>query len=156
MMLPRLAAAVAAATSLMTVPACAGPLEGTQAQVRIIDGDTFYVDGVKIRLWGIDAPGKRDRGQPDVVKAYEDEATAELRRLTAGGVRCDATINTSYDREVKVCYSRATGNDLGGTMVLSGYAVDWPRHTKGRCDDAERRARTGNNGFWANPAIVES
>jgi endonuclease YncB( thermonuclease family) len=43
---------------------------------RIVDGDTFYVEGapVRIRLWGLDAPERREDGY--------DEATAALRRIS--------------------------------------------------------------------------
>ena len=31
----------------------------TRAETRVIDGDTLRVDGVDMRLWGIDAPERR-------------------------------------------------------------------------------------------------
>ena len=49
--------------------ACAAEVTG---RVRVVDGDTLWVSGVKIRLNGIDAP---ERGQ-----ARFREATSELQR----------------------------------------------------------------------------
>jgi endonuclease YncB( thermonuclease family) len=48
--------------SLWSVPLSAEPpSHATMVLERVIDGDTFIASGLKIRLWGIDAP---ERGEP--------------------------------------------------------------------------------------------
>ncbi|RLQ88937.1 thermonuclease family protein [Notoacmeibacter ruber] len=98
----------------------------------VIDGDGLVVDGVEIRLCGIDAPEfQRPGGR---------EATDYLRRLVAGrevicirvgeGSVCDGRSRPrSYDRVVAQCFIGQT--DLAGQMVRAGHAVDWPRFSGG-------------------------
>ncbi len=75
-----------------------------RAQANVIDGDTIRIDGVRVRLFGIDAP---ERGQPG-----SREATEHLRRLI--GRERPVCKSVDYDkrneRPVMLCSVR--GGDL--------------------------------------------
>lgn len=92
---------------------------------RIVDGDTFYVEGapVRIRLWGLDAPERREDGY--------DEATAALRRISAGRlVSCKTVDRDRYGRIVARCYL-SSGDDITALMIESGTADEYQYFSKG-------------------------
>lgn len=115
-------AALVLAAALVSGPA---PPEGALIYCRslgITDGDTFRCDGgVRIRLWGINAP---ERDAPGGVAA-----TRALANLThARDVVCRRR-GKSYDRIVAQCWTG--GRDLAGELVRKGHAEDWPKFSKG-------------------------
>src|SRR5262245_49548893 len=90
------------------------------ADVRVIDGDTFALDGEKVRLKGISAPEMRESGG----RASKDHLTA----LIGGrGVVCQFTGERTHDRQVGWC--RAGDLDLNGQMVRDGWAAACPRYS---------------------------
>jgi len=124
--------------------AAAGPIVASAA-VRIIDGDTFDLSGERIRLWGVDAPERRQRcqtGEPG------PEATAALTRLIGDrAVSCSVRDTDRYGRTVAVC--RAGGRDLGAEMVSEGWAWDYTHYSGGRYSAEEQGARAAQRGVWA-------
>lgn len=133
----------------------AQPITGTPG---VIDGDTLNFGGVKVRLWGIDAP-ERDQicersgyvlpwlhtGQ-----RYEcgRDAAAVLAELTRGRVvTCTPRDRDRYNRIVAVCSTEA--GDLGAAMVRRGWAVDYARYSGGRYRAEEDKARAERLGIWA-------
>jgi len=115
----------------------------------VVDGDTLWIDAIKTRLHGFDAPGPNDRGQSDIVKAFSPAATDFMASLVRGGVECGPSVELSWDRPVRQCRSLDTQQDLGLSMVLAGYAVDWPQYSYGRYEAAERTARQQSRGLWS-------
>lgn len=93
------------------------------AAVRIVDGDTFYCNGVKVRLQGIDAPekGRCRRGRvcaPGDPLASEDN----LRRLTEGrAVVCRGSRLDYYRRPLVRCSAGRT--DLSCAQLAGGFAI---------------------------------
>ena len=66
---------------------------------RIVDGDTFWLARLKVRLWGVDSP-ELQQGCVAEGKVWHcgEEARAKLRSIVAGGeVRC-VVRGRSYDR----------------------------------------------------------
>jgi endonuclease YncB( thermonuclease family) len=101
-------------------------------RARVIDGDTLWVDRIKVRLCGIDAPERNKPGG--------SEATQFLNMITKGrdvrcvivgsGTPCDGrSRRTSHDRIVAQCFVADT--DLAASLVRSGNARDWKRFSGG-------------------------
>ena len=116
---------------LLSAPAAAQTIEGSVTHIR--DGDTIEVDGVPIRLNGLAAPERDEPGGP--------EATAAMQRIVhqAGHLRCELTGETSYDRQIGVCFTLG-GQDIAALMVAQGVARDCPRFSGGRYQQYETDA----------------
>ncbi|MES1197354.1 MAG: thermonuclease family protein [Pseudomonadota bacterium] len=132
----------AAAATSPSLAATHGELRGA---ARIIDGDTFDLAGARIRLWGVDAPERRQRceaGEPGPL------ATAALAQIIAGrDVSCTPRDTDRYGRTVAAC--RAGGRDLGADMVSEGWAWDYTHYSGGHYRAEERSARDAGRGVWA-------
>lgn len=106
---------------------------------RVIDGDTFVASGIKIRLWGIDAP---ERDEP----LYQHSRQALLHFLASGALTCSQIDMDRYGRSVMQCESDR--QDVGALMVRAGFAKDFARYSKGFYAAEEEEARRGNLGIW--------
>lgn len=128
---------------LVAVVTCAALLisGGATAQIRVVDGDTFYWEARKIRLWGIDTP---ERGQRCWLEAKA--ALFKLLRRGGRGLRCEKRATDRYGREVATCAVR--GVDLGLAMILDGWAIDVPRFSGRVYAGAEALARRDRRGRW--------
>jgi endonuclease YncB( thermonuclease family) len=91
----------------------------------VVDGDTFYINGDKVRIAGIDAPETHDN-RCESELALGNQATEKLHALLNSG----AVTMTSIDRDRDV-YGRllrnvsVNGQDVGGTMVSAGVAREY-------------------------------
>ena len=100
------------------------------ANVRVIDGDTIYLDGQRTRLHGIDAP---ERKQPCYRNGISwlcgQEATKHLNDfLQDRAVRCDIRGKDRYGRSIGVCFA---GNvNIDRYMVSSGFAIAYWRYSR--------------------------
>lgn len=120
--------------------------------VTVLDGDTIALNGVPLRLAGIDAP---ELGQTCRVGGQMRECGLEaayaLRKLVAlsgGGLECQpATIGTV------LCY--AGGRDLGLTQVASGHAVVTANADPSYAD-GENKARAARLGVWGTSFLSPS
>ena len=113
------------------------------------DGDSLTVNGVSIRLFGIDAPEGKQTCERDGARwACGEEAATQLRSITAGQqVSCEGRGNDAYGRLVAVC--RADGFELNRTMVEAGWATAFRRYS----DDyvgAEAQAKAARAGIWSS------
>ena len=113
---------------------------------HIADGDTITCAGVRVRLFGINAP---ELSHPDLRIAEESggrEASARLLALTRGRVTCTEAGNQydRYGRMVAKC-STAQTPDLGAEMVREGLACQWIRYSRHEYDglgrDCDRRGK---------------
>jgi len=88
----------------------------------VVDGDTIYLEGQKIRIAGIDAPETHDYDCPEEL-ALGDRATERLQALLNGGAVTLLSIDRDEDvygrklREVAV-----DGSDVGDTLISEGLA----------------------------------
>jgi micrococcal nuclease len=90
----------------------------------VIDGDTIDLAGVRIRLFGIDAP--------ELDHPFGNNAKWALVRFCKGQtIRAEIDGEPSYDRSVARCYL-PDGRDLSAEMVKAGMAVDWPKFSGGQ------------------------
>jgi endonuclease YncB( thermonuclease family) len=90
------------------------------AGIEIADGDTLRVSGERVRLWGFDAPEKR---QKCLINGREEpigqDAAEALRSLVARGeLQCETMDRDRYGRTVADCW---TGQQsIGDAMVRLG------------------------------------
>lgn len=139
---------IAALVILLALPA--------HAEVRVIDGDTMDVDGVRVRLHGIDAPeGKQSCQREGVAWLCGQEAAKALREHVRGKeLACETKDRDRYGRAVAVCRTVELSDFIGKLpindwMVRQGWALDYRQYSKGAYADAEREAREGKRGLWA-------
>ena len=114
----------------------------TFAEVRVVDGDTLALNGVRIRLWGIDAP------EMDNEAGELAQSTLAVMLTAAGELRCYPQDEDRYGRAVMICLD-ADGRDIAERMVSEGLARDWPEYSKGHYELTEAAARLLHRGFWS-------
>jgi len=108
------------------------------------DGDSLTIDGVRIRLWGIDAPELHQTCNLNG-KAYAcgQNSRDALRALVKGKpVDCRGNEYDKYDRLLAICTAGAT--EINAAMVESGWALSY-----GGYGSLEADARREKKGIWA-------
>ncbi len=117
------------------------------SNVQVIDGDSLIVDGVEIRLHGIDAPEYKQYCYRKNGKKYQCGAEAEkfLKKLLNGEVECAIKNKDRYKRSVAVCY--AGQKDINRMMVRNGWAVAYTTYGDDYFED-EKKARSEKRGIW--------
>ena len=99
----------------------------------VVDGDTFYLNGEKVRIAGIDAP-ETHPPRCDYEARLGNEATEKLQALLNSG----AVTMTSIDRDRDV-YGRllrnvaVNGADVGEAMVSAGVAREYGSGRRSWC-----------------------
>lgn len=118
-----------------------------QAKVKVIDGDSLIVDGVEVRLEGIDAPEYHQECYDENDKPYPcgDRAYKALRQMAGDDTACEQKAIDRYHRSVAICNSG--GKVLNEEMVLQGHAVAYTRYTDIYAE-AEQTARRAKRGIW--------
>lgn len=129
------------------------PPSQTRAQlvgsVRIIDADTWVVQGQRIRLRGIDAP-ELDQYCGSGAESWScgQQAKAALQRFVDGReVRCEAYGLDRYRRTLASCYIGQT--DVQHWLVQHGWALPYGREGAAY-DDAAQQAESNRAGIWRN------
>lgn len=107
------------------------------------DGDSLTLDGVRIRLKGIDAPELHQdctvRGKP---YSCGRQARDALQSLVRGGqVQCRGTDEDQYGRLLAICTAGTV--NLNAAMVEAGWALAY-----GDYETLEARARAARKGVW--------
>ena len=113
-------------------------IEGRVTHVR--DVDTIEVNGLAIRLNGVDGLELDERGG-QAGKRWMQKLV--LRKP----VRCWLNGDRTYDRWVGICHDSA-GRDIGAIAIASGMARDCPRYSGGKygkyeTEDSRRLPRHG-------------
>ena len=101
----------------------------TGLATRIRDIDTLEIDGIPIRLNGLDGPELSEpRGQ---------EAKAWLIALLSDvELSCTLSGERTYDRYVGTCYL-PDGRDLSAVIIQNGYGRDCRRYSGGKYAEFE-------------------
>jgi endonuclease YncB( thermonuclease family) len=118
-------------------------------QASVVDGDTLEIHGIRIRLWGVDAPESSQlcRGEDSSQYRCGAQAANDLDAFIARRpVNCSLVNLDPYGRMVAIC--SAGGTDLGEWLVRKGLALDWPQYSKGRYSGAQRDAEHSGRGIW--------
>ena len=111
-------------TSPMTVVAQNGDLlPAPRKFLRILDGNTMFVRGMSIRLYGIDAPEPRQicGASGGNWKCGRLAARALAKKIGKGVVRCEEKSKDRHGRSVAVCY--VGEENLNSWMVSEGWAL---------------------------------
>ncbi|NNK79371.1 MAG: thermonuclease family protein [Litoreibacter sp.] len=126
-------------------------------RTRVIDGDTFDVGKVRVRVFGIDAP---EADQTCTTKAGVQWAcgawvSSEVRARYDGRLlRCVTRDEDQYGRVVASCKDQQ-GQDIGARLVEDGLAMAYRRYSN-RYALAEKAAAVAERGLWGsafqNPA----
>jgi micrococcal nuclease len=109
---------------------CSGPVRLT----CVVDGDTFWLDGTKIRVADIDAP---EIGEPKCAseKALGERAKLRLRAMLNAGAFDLGTFENrdedKYGRKLRVVMRG--GQSLGYQLVKEGLARTWTGRRKPWC-----------------------
>lgn len=116
--------------------------------LRVIDADTFDVGGVRVRLFGVDAP---EMGQPCASGGREWDCGRWARdwvrdRFDGQPARCTQRDIDRYGRVVATC--DVGGVDLGAALVGDGIAWAYRRYSA-MYDLDEKAAAVAGRGLWA-------
>lgn len=115
----RMIVSVLAITVLSVGPVSAQTNTVGGAVRYVTDGDTFSLRGVErpIRVWGLDAPERNERGA--------SAATSTLRRLVGGqSLTCRVRDIDRYGRIVGQCFL-TDGRDVAAQMIAAGVAREY-------------------------------
>ena len=104
-------------------PVCAGPVRVT----CVVDGDTIWYRGTKIRIADIDTPEVSRPGCPQEARLGR-QATERLRSLLNAGAFAlaappDGRTRDRYGRELRIVMRG--GQSLGSVLVREGLAARW-------------------------------
>jgi endonuclease YncB( thermonuclease family) len=124
------------------------PQERISGRPKIVDGDSFEIDDVGIRLFGVDAPeAQQDCARDGRSWRCGAAAETELRRLVGSAtIVCRKEDTDSYGRIVARCSNGST--DLAAAMARAGFAVAYRRYSYDYVDE-EREAKAAKRGIWA-------
>ena len=121
-------------------------------EVRVVDGDTIVLAGIRVRLEGIDAP---ESGQTCPRRWLGDwacgtVATNALARMIEGRqVVCESRGPDKYNRMLGICF--ADGRDVNAAMVREGHAWAFVKYSRSYVRE-EAEARAAKLGIWQAPA----
>ncbi len=131
-------------------PAPVFSAEKKQGNVYVVDGDTFHMNGQKIRIWGIDAV---ERHQTCLKSGQSYECGKSARLYLQSVIGKDIPVCTARPKSPKetrtVASCQVDGKDIGREMVKSGWALDYRHFSKGAYSSEEKAARQKRLGIWA-------
>ncbi len=123
---------------------------------RIIDGDSLEINNNKIRLFGIDAPEKKQIcKKPYLIisflnfqRNYECGLMAinELKKFINNRIiKCISESKDRYNRYLSICYLK--NKDINSWLVKNGYAIAYRRYSKKYVLE-EQYAEKNKLGIW--------
>ena len=117
-------------------------------KIRVVDGDTIYLNGEKIRFSGIDTPElKQTCVKDDVI--YPCGVTAKeilIQKIDNNIVKCISEGKDQYKRTLAECF--VNKESLSSYLVRSGYAFAYRRYSKKFIID-ENFAKNKQAGMWS-------
>ena len=116
---------VLASTMVLAGPLAAETSSFSGKVSRVTDGDTFHLSELDpaIRVWGLDAPERKQVGG--------SEATRAMRGLITGAtLDCQVRDIDRYQRIVAQCFL-PDGRDIAAEMIRMGVATEYCRYSRG-------------------------
>ena len=99
----------------------------------VVDGDTFYVNGDKVRIAGIDAPETHEYRCPSEL-ALGNQATEKLQAMLNSGAVTMTGIGRDRDVYGRLLRNVAVdGEDVGEAMVSAGVAREYGSGRRSWC-----------------------
>ena len=108
---------------------CSGSVRNT----CVVDGDTFWLEGTKIRIADINTP-EISAPQCSEEAALGRRATERLRELLNAGPFAlvqEGRDEDQYGRKLRV--AMRDGHSIGGQLVAEGLAHEWQGYRQGWC-----------------------
>lgn len=117
-----------------------------------VEGDVLAVNGMLVRLYGLDAPELGQFCTARDGRPYDCGLAARniLGRLI-GDRMVDCTLFSRLPSGAEVGACTVGGNDLGALMVMSGWAFS-ARALSNRYEPHEAAAQAGARGLWSGRA----
>ena len=123
---------------------------------KVVDGDTIKINSKKIRLYGIDAPEKKQKCKKiyltisfmSFTKDYKcgEVSTQKLiKKINKQKLNCNILDIDRYKRLIGECFKRNI--NLNSWMVSNGYAVAYRKYSKKYVSD-EINAKNNKLGIW--------
>ena len=123
---------------------------------KIVDGDTIKINSKKIRLYGIDAPEKKQKCKKTYLtisfmsftKDYmcgEVSTQKLIKKINKQKLNCNIIDVDRYKRLIGECFKRNI--NLNSWMVSNGYAVAYIKYSKKYVSD-EINAKNNKLGIW--------
>ena len=130
--------------------------EKISGKAEVIDGDTIKINAKKIRLFGIDAPEKKQTCKKNFLsisffnfqKNYNcgNLSTEKLKKKIGNKlINCISKSKDRYKRYIGICY--LDNIDLNKWMVKNGYAVAYKKYSR-KYELQEQYARENKFGIW--------
>jgi endonuclease YncB( thermonuclease family) len=135
---------------VMSLPAAQAVALEVVGVARVVDGDTLNVEGLGVRLHGIDAPETAQSCKDAQGRDYAcgEQATRRLRALAEGRrVACEGREFDQYRRFIAVC--RIGDVEINRTLVAEGHAWAFVRFSQDYVA-VEREARAARRGVFAS------
>jgi endonuclease YncB( thermonuclease family) len=118
-------------------------------RASVVDGDTLEIQGVRVRLWGIDAVESSQTCLDSAGKPWpcgRRAAFALADFLGQRTVRCERRDTDRYGRVVAVCY---VGNvEINRWLVEQGWALAYVEYGGSVYLEAQRQAQAARRGVW--------
>ena len=123
---------------------------------KVVDGDTIKINSKKIRLYGIDAPEKKQKCKKTYItisfmsfsKDYmcgEISTQKLIKKINKQKLNCNILDVDRYKRLIGECFKRNI--NLNSWMVSNGYAVAYRKYSKKYVSD-EINAKNNKLGIW--------
>jgi|TARA_B110000438_G_scaffold282890_1_gene310344 endonuclease YncB( thermonuclease family) len=117
-------------------------------EIKVVDGDTIYLNGEKIRFTGIDTPELKQTCIKDGTK-NTCGITAKQKLINKIGnniIECISEGKDQYKRTLAECF--VNNESLSSYLVRSGYAFAYRRYSKKFIID-EDYAKANQLGMWS-------
>jgi endonuclease YncB( thermonuclease family) len=127
---------------------------GISGKATVVDGDTLGIQGIRVHLFGVDAPESSQlcRRPNDVQYQCGVQAARKLEAFIANrAVTCSPVDGDGGGRTVATC--SVNGTDLGDWLVRNGLAFDRPEISEWRYHDAQLEAEHAARGVWNGVAV---
>ena len=123
---------------------------------KVVDGDTIKINSKKIRLYGIDAPEKKQKCKKTYLTISFMSFTKEymcgevstqklIKKINEQKLNCKILDVDRYNRLIGECFKRNI--NLNSWMVSNGYALAYRKFSKKYILE-ESTAKNKNLGIW--------